>query len=250
MSEDLSALVRRVDEDRWLASRFAPEAVRARLTALYAFNHEIASVGEAAREPGLGAIRLQWWRDELEMISQGYLPRSHPALAAIYQTQRDSAFAWRLQGLVDARAPDLEAAPFAAWEDMERYVDATAGHLMRLAVEACDVSLGDDAQREFVCDAARAWGFTGLLRASSHWHMRGRTLLPNGARQEDLHARAQAAYDAAKPAARLMKAEAFPAFGYVALVPGYLRALAQGRIETPLMGRKALLIGASATGRI
>lgn len=249
MPTALDSLVRRVDEDRWLASQFAPEAARARLIALYALNYEIASVGEAAREPGLGAIRLQWWRDELEAISQGDLPSSHPALAAIYQTSPGSAFPRSLQALVDARAADLEPAPFAAWADMERYVDVTAGLLMRLAIEACGVSL-DEPQSTFVRDAARAWGFTGLLRASGHWHMRGRTLTPRGAKLEDLHTRARAAYEAAKPAARLLPAKAFPAFGYVALTPGYLRALTQGRIETPLFGRKALLIGASATGRI
>lgn len=250
MPTALDSLIRRVDEDRWLASRFAPEAARARLVALYALNYEIAHVGEVAREPGLGAIRLQWWRDELETISQGYIPSAHPALAAIVQTSTGSAFAWSLQALVDAHAADLEPAPFAAWEDMERYVDGTAGFLMRLAAEACGVSLADDQQRAFVRDAARAWGFTGLLRASGHWHMRGRVLLPRGAKLEDLQARAQGAYDAAKPNARLLKAEAFAAFGYVALVPGYLRALAQGRLDTALLGRKALLIGASATGRI
>lgn len=250
MSEDISALVRRVDEDRWLASRFAPEPARARLMALYALHYEIAHAAEAARQPGLGAIRLQWWRDELETISQGYLPSSHPALAAIMQTSPGGAFAWSLQGLVDAHMADLEQAPFAAFEDMERYIDATAGHLMRAAVKACGVSLAAEAEHAFLRDAARAWGLTGLMRAASHWQMRGRTLLPNGARLEDMQARTRAAYEAARPAARLMKAEAFPAFGYVALVPGYLRALALGRIETPLLGRKALLIGASASGRI
>jgi phytoene synthase len=245
---DLPALIRRVDEDRWLASRFAPEAVRARLVALYAFNYELAHAAEAAREPGLGAIRLKWWRDGLEEIAQGVIPRFHPALNAICATTPDSAFPRRLQALADARAADLEPAPFAAWEDMERYIDATTGLLVRLAVDACGVHA--DAEGAFLRDAARAWGFTGLLRAAGHWRLRGRTLLPPGARVEDLRARARAAYAAAKPAARFMKADAFPAFGYVALAPGYLRALENGRIDTPLMGRKALLIVASATGRI
>lgn len=239
-----------MDEDRWLASRFAPERARARLLALYALNYEIAHAAEAAREPGLGAIRLQWWRDGLEAISQGYMPPSHPALEAIFQTAPDSAFAWRLQGLADAREADLAQAPFAAWEDMERYIDTTSGALMLLAVEACGADAAGEGARAFVREAARAWGYAGLARASGHWQARGRTLLPPGARLEDVQARARAAYDAAKANAAAMAPAAFPAFGYVALTPGYLRALAQGRIDTPLLGRKALLIGASATGRI
>jgi len=247
MSDDLSALIRRVDEDRWLASRFAPDAVRARLIALYAFNHAVALAGEAAREPALGAIRLQWWRDGLEEIAQGAAPRFHPALAALHQTTPESAAP--LQGLVDARAADLAAAPFAAWEDMETYLDATAGLVMGLALDACGIAR-DAAQRAFVRDAGRAWGFTGLLRAAGHWRARGRSLLPQGAGAQDLHARARAAYAAAKPRARALKAAAFPAFGYMALTPSYLRALAQGRIDTPLLWRQARLIAASARGRI
>ncbi|MBK8544168.1 MAG: hypothetical protein IPL62_11845 [Caulobacteraceae bacterium] len=40
--DDLDTLVRRVDEDRWLAARFAPPLVRERLIAIYAVNYEIA----------------------------------------------------------------------------------------------------------------------------------------------------------------------------------------------------------------
>ena len=68
MDEALDDLVRRVDEDRWLASRFAPADVRARLIALYAVNYEIARTAEVVREPGVGDIRLAWWRDALAEI--------------------------------------------------------------------------------------------------------------------------------------------------------------------------------------
>ncbi|MBC8107455.1 MAG: squalene/phytoene synthase family protein, partial [Anaerolineae bacterium] len=64
-SNDLGTLVRRVDEDRWLASRFAPAPVRERLIALYAVNYEIARLSETVREAPLGDIRLEWWRSAL-----------------------------------------------------------------------------------------------------------------------------------------------------------------------------------------
>ena len=66
--ESLDALVRRVDEDRWLAARFAPRLVRERLTALYALNHEIARAAEGASNPTLGEMRLLWWRDAIAEI--------------------------------------------------------------------------------------------------------------------------------------------------------------------------------------
>ena len=41
------------------------------LFALYAFNHEVARVAETVREPMLGAIRLEWWRETVEGAREG-----------------------------------------------------------------------------------------------------------------------------------------------------------------------------------
>jgi phytoene synthase len=42
---------------------FAPAPRRVLLFALYAFNAEVARIAETVREPMLGAIRLEWWRE-------------------------------------------------------------------------------------------------------------------------------------------------------------------------------------------
>jgi len=60
------ALVRDADRDRWLASLFVPAERRRHVLALQAYGLEVARVRELAREPQLGEIRLQWWRDALE----------------------------------------------------------------------------------------------------------------------------------------------------------------------------------------
>ncbi|MGH8335359.1 MAG: phytoene/squalene synthase family protein, partial [Gammaproteobacteria bacterium] len=53
--DDLDALVKRLDPDRWLASRFIGDsAVRADVIALYAFNLELARIAETVREPLMG----------------------------------------------------------------------------------------------------------------------------------------------------------------------------------------------------
>ena len=56
-------LVRTADNDRFLATLFAPAEHRGALHALYAFNVEVARVREVAREPLPGEIRLQWWSE-------------------------------------------------------------------------------------------------------------------------------------------------------------------------------------------
>ena len=62
----MAGLVRRADPDRFLTALFAPGAVREALFTLYAFNHEAARAREAAREPMMALIRLQWWREVVE----------------------------------------------------------------------------------------------------------------------------------------------------------------------------------------
>lgn len=241
----LAQEVRRVDEDRWLASRFAPAQVRARLTALYAVNYEIARAAETVSTPALGDIRLAWWREALHAIHDS--PASHPALAAYAAACPDLANVRQVWGaIIDARALDVETAPFTSFDALADYVDATAGALMRIAVRAAGSDLSPSVAG-FVEHGARAWGFTGLLRAAPVWAARGRTLPPPGCTPSDLKSAALAAYFSARAAASALPARVFPAIGYVALAPLYLRNL-----EKPpsLIARQMKLIAASATGRL
>ncbi len=59
---------------------------------------------------------------------------------------------------------------------------------------------------------------------------------------------AQTAYTQARAA--IVPAAAFPAIGYVALTPLYLRAIEAGRTEQSLFTRQLKLVAASATGRL
>src|SRR5271154_3133398 len=97
MNASITQLVRRGDPDRYLATLFAPEAKRPLLHALYAFNIEIARVAETVREPMMGEIRLEWWRETLEGARDGR-PRNHDTALALAEL-----FA----------AVDLPAEPFA-----------------------------------------------------------------------------------------------------------------------------------------
>lgn len=81
----IDARVKRVDEDRWISSRFAPEIYRNALIALYALAYELARVRLAVTEETLGAIRFQWWRDALTEIAEEKPPRAHDVCLAIYE---------------------------------------------------------------------------------------------------------------------------------------------------------------------
>ncbi len=84
--------VRAADPDRYFSALFAPAPLRPLLLSLYAFNHEGARVAESVREPMLGAIRLEWWRETVEGAANG-TPRNHDVargLAALFATGRVS----------------------------------------------------------------------------------------------------------------------------------------------------------------
>ena len=72
---DRDAAVRTIardgDLDRYVSALFAPGACREHLFALYAFNVELARIGDQVSEPQLGEIRLQWWRDALDLAASG-----------------------------------------------------------------------------------------------------------------------------------------------------------------------------------
>lgn len=236
--EDLDTLVRRVDEDRWLASRFAPADVRARLIAIYAVNYEIAHVREVVREPTLAQIRLTWWRDAIDEVHAGQPARGHPALEAYAPVAPElAASPWT--EIVEARVED--AARFSSWGALETYFERTAGAVLCLALLACGVS-AEEALR-VGRSGAQAWGYQGFLRTPE---LRAR--LPRDA--DEATARAKAAHGAARAQLASLPPLAFPAIGYLGLVPGYLRAAARGSNERPLLLRQLALIVASATGRI
>jgi 15-cis-phytoene synthase len=244
----LDSLVRRVDEDRWLASRFAPADVRARLIAIYAVNYEIARTAESVSEAALGDIRLRWWAEAIGDVHDGKPPRSHPALAAYAEAHRRTPLPREaIEGIVDARRSDLDPAPFDTAAAFDAYLDATAGNVMRLAIAACSEDAGADAAL-----AARAgwlWGCVGLLRSRAHWHARGRNLLPrDGGSIDRLRARAEQETRALR--SERVAAASLPAFGYVRLARGYLAALKSGRTEQSLLARQLSLVIASATGRL
>src|SRR5947209_18144618 len=101
------ALVRVADKDRFLATLFAPAEKRGPLFALYAFNVEIASVRERARDPMPGEIRLQWWRDVIsgERADQA---AANPIAAALIETVGQFSLPReRLLDLIEAHAFDL-----------------------------------------------------------------------------------------------------------------------------------------------
>ncbi|MGF1542995.1 MAG: squalene/phytoene synthase family protein [Parvularculaceae bacterium] len=153
-------LVKANDEDLALALNYVGPAARPRVEALYALAVELRRVPQAVREPPIGEIRLQWWRDALDearAAAGGGDVRAHPtvrllaASGAVDARVRDIAEAG-----VDARARLLYGEPFAGADELRVFFANAEGWL------AAALSTSDpDAARAAAADYALArWGRT------------------------------------------------------------------------------------------
>lgn len=272
--EACAQLVRTYDPDRYFSALFAPADKRPLLFALYAFNHELARVAETVREPMMGEIRLQWWRDAIEQARAGK-PRRHDvaeALAGVFSSV-DLPHAM-IDTMIDARAFDSSAETFEDFAALERYVDGTSGNLMRLAARVLGAGEGCYA---LASEAGIAYGLAGLLRTLPFHAARHKLYLPvkllsilsiteddvfakhDGQKlkaainQTAIHGRGH--FWKARGMARPRKA--LPAFLPATLVPLYLRRVTRRwfdpfhhSAEVPLHRRQMALLGASVRGRI
>jgi phytoene synthase len=232
---DLDALVRRVDPDRWLASRFiADPKARADVIALYAFNYELARVAGGVSNALMGEIRLTWWREAMEEIAAGRPPRRHPTAEAVAAAGYPFG---ALAEMAEARMADLDAAPFETEGQVLAYVDATAGAVTMLAAWRLDPKADPHA----VQDAARAYGLAGLWRLKRTGIQR----LPADWTQADVRRRVGEARRKANAALKTLPVAAFPA-----AAPAALAVAQMGVRELGEMGTRLRLTWAVATGRV
>lgn len=157
-------IVERGDPDRYRTSLFAPPALRERLFALYAFNLEIAKIAPMVSEPMLGEIRLQWWREALDQIYGSGAVRAHEVTTPLAEAVREADLPRApFDGLIDARACDLDPGFPADDAALFDYIEATAGGLSQLAALA--LAPLDEAGQGAARDAGFAIGASRYLLA-------------------------------------------------------------------------------------
>jgi phytoene synthase len=226
-AEDLDGLIRRVDPDRWLTSRFvADAAARGDVVALYAYDHELARARRAASTPLLAEIRLTWWREALDEVFAGGPVRRHPVAEALAAAVRRHALPRSpLEAMIDGQlealeAPAMDEAAAVAW------ADAVQGSVAGLAARVLD----RNTHPASLADAGRAWGLARLIRAG-------------GAPRDIAAPSLRAALDAAR--AGRFNVAALPA----ALPARLARFDLAGRTPGPLAKQLSLVV-AAATGRV
>ncbi len=182
------------DKDRYFASLVLPEPQREAIQALYAFNADVASVRDRAREPAPGEIRLQWWVDAIKGDGHGAVranPIADGLLTAIATYELPASVA--LQRLIAARRFDLYDDPMPDVQSFEGYAGETVSVLYQLAAMilngGAEIETGDAAGHLGVAQA-----MIGHLRAFGLNASRGRIVLPwsifaaNGVKEGELFA--------------------------------------------------------------
>lgn len=166
---DLAAPLREGDPDRFWATLAAPMAVRDRLWPIYAVNLEVARAPWASDQPLLAEMRLQWWIDAL----RGDVPTGGDRPAVLQALDR-LGVPGALQALAqsaEARRGDCWATEFAYSQDLNDFLDGTAGSVMWAAALA--LGAGPDDQQA-VRAHGRVQGLAAYLLARPRLMARGR----------------------------------------------------------------------------
>jgi phytoene synthase len=161
-SAALAVVARAGEPDRYLAALLAPSPAREALLALAAFAGELARVPRlVVREPAMGDIRLQWWRDALELPDG--VRTGHPVADALRAAARSHRLpAGLLAEPIAARALELRADPFPTEAALGEYLWKAEGCLFALASHILRLPAGEEA--EAACRAGgHAYGLARLL---------------------------------------------------------------------------------------
>ena len=222
--------LRQGDRDRYLSTLILTGDHRDAVTALYAFNADVASIRTRISNPAPGEIRLQWWSDALEGDGHGAV-RQNPVADALLDTiERYNIPPGTLLRLIGARRFDLYDDSIPDLQSFEGYAGETVSTLYQLAAmilnEGETVEAGDAAGHLGVAHA-----MIGHLRSFGFVSSQGRIVLPwsifeaNGVREQEIFAgtESEGLHEALGQIAELAVDHLQKAETAIALLPGKLR---------------------------
>jgi len=195
--------VRQLDPLRFLSAMAAPPEQRAALMILYAFNLEVARAPWASKEEVLAEMRLQWWLDQVGEIYENGKVSAHMVMTPLAElVQRHALPRAVLEAMITARRWDIYREPFADRAAFEKFIQDTAGGLLRLSCQVLDPPEMPDA--EALAAHAHARGVAAMLLAVPDYRNRGRIPFPE-MRLAEIQKLAQIAYISSKNSKNMLK---------------------------------------------
>ncbi len=159
----------------YYALLFAPPASRDGLLALAAFRTEVLEIPREVSDAGVGAVKLNFWQEELERLSHGQ-PR-HPVAQALlpaieeYQLPTEG-----LSEVIEAARMDLEYGRYPTLRELTLYCHRAGGAVADMAWRLSP-DTGQDAA-PFAHDLAMGLELTRMIRHLRRDLRAGRLYIP------------------------------------------------------------------------
>lgn len=131
---ELRSRARDGEPDRYLAALLAPAEARTGLLAVAAFAADVERIAREVRDPMLGEIRLQWWRDAVDAGARGERSGHPIADALAHAVARHGLPVSVLHRIVDARSSDVARETPADDAALDDHLAATEGLAFALGV--------------------------------------------------------------------------------------------------------------------
>lgn len=154
---------------------------RAAINALYAFCREVDDVVDECSEPQLAAIKLSWWKTELDRLFQGQA--QHPVTKALAARLQDYGLPQEcFHEIIAGVEMDLTQNRYATWTDLDLYCDRVAGAVGLLSARIFGTV--SPATLDYAITLGRALQYTNIIRDVGDDARKGRIYLPAEAMQQ------------------------------------------------------------------
>lgn len=162
-----AALLRERNIDRYLATLFLPSVVRHDVYALYAFDAEISNIRAMIKEPMMGEIRLQWWRDIVGGDRAGEAENNPVAAELLRIITTNKLPPMGFDNYLKARVFDLYDDPMPDTGTFEGYAGETTSFLFhqtaRIVLNSTDAATPTELA-DCAGHAGVAWTIVGVLK--------------------------------------------------------------------------------------
>ncbi|XP_036034029.1 NADH dehydrogenase (ubiquinone) complex I, assembly factor 6 isoform X2 [Onychomys torridus] len=188
-------LLRKRDYESYLCSLLLPAECRGSVSALRAFNVELAQVKDLVSEKTIGLMRMQFWKKAVEDMYCDSPPHQ-PVAAELWKAVKRHNLTKRwLMRMIDEREKNLDDKAYRSIQELEDYAEGTQSSLLYLTLEVLGVK--DLHADHAASHIGKAQGIVTCLRAAPYHGSRRKVFLPmdvcvqHGVSQEDFLRRNQ-----------------------------------------------------------
>lgn len=175
----LTNQVKNSDYYQYFSVLIAPEEMRDKMLAIYAFAAEIRKIPYLITEPMAGHIRLQWWRDGVDEMYSGKITKHRHEIseALLPMVSKNAKSKDLLHKIINATELDIDKVVPANIAELEQYcadISSSVFELLLIANEQCS-----DEALKFTFHMGIAYELVNLMRNVRHSAFHGHIFLPD-----------------------------------------------------------------------